>query len=197
MNVAVIFGGYQPTAYEAIQFMDIAMGGDVHTYISTLYHVDDGFVTSTHLFVLNSDTLQPVKRDGSKFNAPEVMFFATPMVEFDSWRQSTKLAHDMLMLRVRDLGLSNCDICPAEYEDGSLFVINKANDSFAKGMDRLILNAYTNMVFHGAGEVHSSIPMPIGTRYARMLSVENGRYLDGILYESSRDRLPGDGSIAC
>lgn len=197
MNVAVLFAGYQPTPMEAMKLMDTLLGSDAHTYVATLHHVEQGEVSSTYLFVLNSDDFCPLRRDGAPFIAPEVMFFATPDVAFETWRRDTATAHAKLLTEVRLHGINGAGIETAEYEDGSLYIINRSNVELADGFKRLELNAYTNMVAHGNGEVHTSVPMPVGNRFVRMVSVENGRYLDGILYESSRDRIPGDGSIAC
>lgn len=189
MNVAVMFAGYQPSPIEAIKFMDIAMGDSVHTYVSTICHVADGMVTSTHLFVLNGADFWPIRRDGTQFNNPEVIFFATPGVAYDRWRRTTKSVHDRLLLEISHKGLLGAGIDAAEFEDGSLYVINKFNHDVS-GLTKLEMDAYSNIVAFGHGEVYSSVPMPIGDRFARMVAVENGRYLDGILFEAARDRDP-------
>lgn len=197
MNVAILFAGYHPTPMEAMQVMDELLGDSMHTYISTLYHVDNDNVSSMYLFVLNSDAFRPLRRDGSAFNAPEVMFFVTPGVAFEDWRHDTAAAHANLMTKIRFGDTRTAGIEAAEYEDGSIYILNNANVDIAHGFRRLELNAYTSMVAYGNGEIHTSVAMPVGTRFVRMLSVENGRYLDGILYESSRDRNPGDGRFTC
>lgn len=198
MRVLVVLDGYQPTPLKAMQGLDMALGseGGAHTYVGTYYHVDNGSVLSSHLFLLHSDKVVPVRRDGSPMTNPELMLYLGSWTDSEWWSREMCVAHMRLQLSTKK-GLEAAGICTIDFEDGSVYMTNTLNDSAAVGKERLILNQYTNLVAYSRGEVYDAKAILLGQWVTRMVAVENGKYLDGLLYEAARDRHPGDERYTC
>lgn len=200
MLAGVVMPGYIKSPNAAFRFMEAKLEGTrqlIHYNYNAAHHlVADGHAVSLFLFTVTDNALFGRRSDGSPFEVPEVVFFLGDCVDAGWWSPLTAKASKSLSEDTLKHGWQQSKIQCMLYEDGTRYVINEHN-ARQRGVMRLMLDVYTNMLMYGSGQTLMSFPQTVGEWRARMMIVNQGQYLDRLLYEATSDNNSILAKLAC
>lgn len=171
MRLCVAFSGYQRTPFHALRILDNILGNEANnnTYVGTHYDIYEQSVLSNHLFLLNSDVINPPKKSGIPMENPELYLYAGTSSDSSYWTVKMPSIHG----RLRDHGRYE-DITIKAFDNGSYYLMNNVNTDIVDARERLLCDAYSSMVGMCIGEVYDSRPIIMDDWHVRLLAVENG-----------------------